>query len=369
MKSCLKIVIAAVSVISSILTVLVFLGLVFSRDENIDTLLKSLPETERAALDAVCREAGIAPGQLRPLGITTDDLLRDARNARSLVIRDGHVRVLCLRDTSITRLPDIRAFTELESLWLETGRLNAWPELASLHKLTEIQLNGQPLGPPPSRCLPPQLKKLGLSGTKVGCIDTLTAFPLDEVDLSRTPIDRLPVAVPEAGQWRLNLDETPITRPPGYRTDFPSGTIVSGPALAGGKIDGMAGHRNVEVRITGSELKAVTTLVLPTNTTLYHSSGPVEVECRVARGRMRVWLQEPEDLFDGPWFKAGKIEGHRFAHRNGWLTTEVRSGTPATARGTLGVQGTPPGFSFFLTLEPIGEVPVGGIELLVRSVP
>lgn len=369
MKSCLKIIIIFVCAIGVTLAALVVLGLFSGGNEDIDTLLKSLPDSERAALDAVCREAGIEAKQLRPLGVTTNEILRDDRNARSLVIRDGHILVLCLRDTSFTKLPDLGALTALEALWLENGNLSEWPDLTSLANLEEVQFDDQPLGSPPTNCLPRQLKKLGLAGTMIIDIGPLTSLALDEVNLSRTPIGKLPDLVPETGRWLLNLDDTAITRPPGYRAAFPTGMIQSGPALTGGVITGMATHRNVDVRITGAELKSVTTLVLPTNTQLYHSSGPVEIECRIAEGAMRVWLQEPEDLFDGPWFTAGKVKGRGIAHRMGWLTTEVSAGTATTARGALGVQGAPPRFSFCLTLEPIGDTPVSGIELRIRSVP
>lgn len=370
MKSgCFKIFVGIIFVISAIVGGLYFIALRAGPEPGIDALLKTLPAGELAALEAVCNAGGIERKQLRPLGVTNDALLRDERNARSIVIRDGHVRVLCLRDFKAATLPDINALTELEALWLERGQLASWPALASLTKLTDLQLNDQPLDAPASNHLPLSLKRLGLAGTKVTGIDTLTNLALDEVNLACTPIQALPPTVPTAGRWSLNLDDTAVTHPPGYQTQLPAGTTVSGPTLPGGKIAGMAGHKRVDVTITGGEIKGRATLALPTNTTLYHTSGPVEVECRVASGTLRVWLQEPEGLFDGPWFIAGKIAGFGLAHVNGYLATDFAASGSTKARGTLIVQGTPPHFSFVIVVEPVGDAPVTGIDLQIRTAP
>lgn len=369
MKGCFKIVVIVVSIISAVLTGLVFIGMLMEPEADIGTLLKKLPERERATLEALCADEGIKPADLRPLGISNDSLLRDERNARSVIIRDGHVRVLCLRGCKVKELHDLSSLTELEALWADNGALTTWPELASLKELTDVQLNGQPLGSPASNYLPTTLKRLGLARTKVSSIDTLMDFAIDEVDLSSTPIAKLPDRVPAKGQWQLKLDDTAILKPAGYQTQLPARTIVSGPTLPGGKIEGMAGHKTVNVRITGSELKGPARLTLPTNTTLYHTSGPIEVTGTVASGALRVWLQEPDGFFDGPWFKAGKIQGFGLAHRAGYTTTEIKSGTPGAARGTLFVDGTPPHFSFAVLLEPVGEAPVTGIDLQLRTTP
>lgn len=368
-RGCFKFFIGTLCVISVSLAGLYIIARLAGPEESIDSLLKKLPEPELAALQAVCAEEGIDPKQLRPLGIANDSLLRDDRNARSIVIRDGHVRVLCLRNLKTNELHDVSSLTELEVLWLEHGKLTTWPELASLTKLTDLQLNGQPLDSPGSNYLPVSLKRLGLAGTKVTSIEWLKELPLDEMNLAYTPITSLPADIPAKGSWVLNLDDTVITRPPGYHTQLPAGTNASGPTLPGGKIEGMAGHKTVDVHVTGTELKGRTTLTLPTNTTLYHTSGPVEVTGSVASGTVRVWLQEPEGLFDGPWFKAGKVVGFGMARANGFVATEITVGGNAKARGSLIVQGAAPRFAFVIQLEPVGNAPVTGIDLLIRTAP
>ncbi|MBL8300653.1 MAG: hypothetical protein JNN30_20125 [Rhodanobacteraceae bacterium] len=365
----LKFCIGIVGTFSVLLIGFVFLALLSGKRDEIEDLLKTLPERELATLEAICKAEGMEAKQLRPLGITTDALLRDSRNARVVVIRDGHVRSLSLRGTKTPELHDLSALTELETLWLEKGRLTTWPKLDKLTKLRDVQLNDQPLDSPAPNYLPTSLGRLGLAGTKVTSIDALTGFAFDEVDLSRTPIAKLPDHVPVKGAWRLTLDDTLITKPVGYELALPPGVTVSGPTLTDGKIEGMASHKRVDVTITGSALRTRATIALPTNSSAHPTSGPVEIECSVASGAMRVWLQEPEGMFQGEWFTRGRIKGFGFARATGYFSTEISADRPGKALGTLIVQGAPPRFSFAVVVEPIGDAPVTGIQMHVRTAP
>ncbi|MBX7209462.1 MAG: hypothetical protein K1X78_14190 [Verrucomicrobiaceae bacterium] len=366
-KSCLTLIGIAAAVALLGIGILVFLAWRAGPEKSIQEWLATLPAAERAALDAVCTAAGVEAAQLRPLGMLTDGLMRDARNAKSVVIRDGHVRALCLANSAFASAPDLSRLTEIELLWLENGNLTEWPVVSSLTRLRELQLGGQKLGTPTANTLPASLKKLGLARSNVSSIDPLISLALDEVDLSHTPVAVLPAAVPEKGGWQMDLDDTAITNPPGYRRQAPQQASLSGPTLPGGRIEGMASNGAVDVKVTGASLEKLMTVVLPTNTTTYHSSGPVEVECRIGSGRMRVWLWEPDGLFKGPWFERGKIRGFGPTHVNGFMTADVAAGQPAAARGVLIVQGTPPHHSFCLMLEPLEGGKVTDVTLRIGS--
>jgi Leucine Rich repeats (2 copies) len=193
MKQTLLIPLLAFTIVTGILgSMIIHMALqsrpVLATHELIDTL----PQSERLALATVCAAAEIDPASLRSLPVVLPNLFRAHSNARSIVIRDGHVRALCLANSRFMTAPDFSAFTEIESLWLESCGLTEWPALANLTCLIHLEVNDQPLPSIPQNVLPPNLQVLGLSRTKVSDISWLAHLSaLRELDLTYSPITNM----------------------------------------------------------------------------------------------------------------------------------------------------------------------------------
>jgi hypothetical protein len=369
------------------LSVFVALGLLFlaSRSQplpGIAETLASLPEAERAALRAACGLAGIDPHALRVIGGGSEYLFTDERNRASLYVREGRVRALCLRGARFSAVPDFKALSALEALWLQDGELPGWPDLGSLSALAELRLDGQPLGDPVSG-LPAGLEVLGLSRTRVTALAPLAALSklrsldladtavtdfspllplqLETLDVARTKVAAVPAQVPRSGAWQVDLTGAPVLSPPGFSWEGPGGWSFTGTALGREtRSGGPVRASGFEINGTGSEVPALRPVALPTDHRGSRSVGPVVVEASIETGRARIWMDEPPGLFASAWFTQGHVKGFGFVRRSGHVFADLDPGQTVKLRGSLMLTGPIEHDDFHFLVQPLdGTRPTG----------
>jgi hypothetical protein len=357
-----------------------------------DQTLDSLPPAERAALDAICAAAGTEPQKLRDVGFAAN--FRDDRNRMAIAIRNGHVHTLALSKAVFAQPPDFSKLTALESLWLEDGLLQSWPDLSPLTRLKGLHLNGQPLGTPDANRLPKQIENLDLartrvadlsflagffslrtldvSGTRVQSIEPILGLELAEVNLANSPIDTLPPQLPARGYWELNLDGTPLTQIPNFWRKMPAYRFSSSTPTAGDSYTGTAQTGNVDVKGSIVKLIDARPVHLPGHELIGHElieadSGPVTLTASIGGGKVRVWLRETSGLFAEPWFRAGKVKGWSSLRPMGSVSMDVEPGKPETLRGELWGVGTYRQDPYFFVVQPLNNGQASGFSFEVRT--
>ncbi len=370
---------------------LVFLSACNSQPKP-DQTLAALPETERAALEAICKAAGTEPAKLRDVGFVAD--FRDERNRQAIAIRNGHVHTLGLAKTTFTQPPDFSAFTGLEALWLEEGALQSWPDLSKLSHLKSLHLNGQPLGTPPPNLLPRQLetldlartniadlaflagffnlRKLDVSGTKVDSIDPIMGLELNEINLSKTPIRSLPPRLPANGAWELDLSETALTQIPNFAKHPPGYKYSPSTPTKGDTYTGVAKVGNVNVDGNIAQLIDARPVHLPGNELVGNElaeadSGLVTIEATVTSGKVRVWLREPPGFLAEPWFPAGKVKGWGRLRPMGAVSMDVEPGKWNQLRGELWGVGTDSSNPYYFIAQPLDGGAAADLKFKVRT--
>ncbi len=357
-----------------------------------DALLPTLVPQERAALDALCRQAGIDPQQLHMIGGWYAGIFDHAANRRAAWIDQGRVRALRISGWPLAEPPDLRAFGALERLWLDAGRLERWPDLTAQAALVEIQLRDQPALAAIPAALPPRLEILGLAGTRtadlgplaqatalrqldlartqVADFSPLVDLGLDRVDLSGSQVAAMPQRLPSQGAWSVNLDDTPVLNPAGFDWKGPGGYSFVGVAMGEETRQGSIGSGRVDVRGTGARIDKVVPVSLPT---VNDQGGvyDVTIEGRIQRGRLRIWLQRPLGFFTArsPWFGEVDIDGFGFAPRMGYVHVDLEPGRSAQLTGQLWLPGPVEHHDLQFIVQPLGSAPAEGFEFHVRKAP
>jgi len=317
--------------------------------------LATLPDYERVALKKVCSLAGIEDEALRNIGTFEGDIFSRDVNRHSVVIHEGHVIGLCLRNVDFNETPDCSALTRLEVLNLSSNRLTRWPHLETLSVLKRLDLSHQPLANPSADALPPnltalklantritdteplaslrRLEELDLSGTPVTDFTPLLGQGLDSLNLANTKIAELPEAVPAKGKWKLNLDGTPLLNPPGYAATWPFDGLIVSTTTHQDSTQGVISKEKVDVVGTADPSNKTRMIYMPRCVDPEVPIVQIEVTC--SGGRARVWLEEPEHYFASRWIEQGKVEGFGMFRGRGYVSEELSPPHPVKLRGRL----------------------------------
>jgi hypothetical protein len=338
-----------------LVAVLIFLAAMSKPLPSTEEAIATLPESERAALARLCELAGIAPKDLRNINGHDDRLFEFPQNKHAVYIRGGHVVGLFLRDTPLSGVPDLSALSGLEVVRLPGCGLDAWPRLSGITTLRQVDLSNQPLGNAAPSDLPAGLQRLHIagtqttdlsplaaaasleeldaSGTPVTSFDSLTRLKLDLLNLANTRVNVLPPAVPKSGEWKVNLDGTPVLYRPGYSASWPFDgwitTTPDGTNPPGGQI----GSDRVEVSGTNAPVKKPRLVTMPRCTDPRVPPVWLEVSCQ--SGKVRVWMEEPPDYFTSPWMQEHKIDGFGAWRQRGFVSAVAEPGKPGKVYGRM----------------------------------
>jgi hypothetical protein len=399
---CLVVVVLAVFLVIG----LIFLALRSSPAPTTAEALASLPEKEFAALTALCKAAGLEATSLRNIWTYESDLFDHPDNTRSMVVRDNHVKALCLRGVTFTTHPQFDGFPELKALDLSGSSLHQWPDLSSLSTLAHLTLTGVPLPEADANLLPRnlqvleaektnitsvapfanllELKTINLAGTRVQSFDSLMGLKLDTLNLSNTRITNLPPEVPKEGGWEVNLDGTPVRNPPGYSIKWPLDSWVKNQSAKDDVVQGIIAKSQVEVRGSVEKIEETRGIRLVQGTDPNAPIIILEATCR--SGRARIWLVEPTDFFPSPWMIQRKVVGFGTLRRPGYVSCELSPESPARLRGNLSLTtesriydmpagqrsealAPPPWCHYSFYIEPLGGAAVTGLQFTILSTP
>lgn len=316
--------------------------------------LTTLSAAERDALATATRAAGTTPEALRLVYDARGPLFDNAVNAHAVVIEGGHVIGLSLQSNDWNAVPDFSTLTSLRSLHLAGSGLPGWPRFDGLHELQFLDLSGQPLGAStPTLPLSLQtlrlarsavgdlaplaglsgLRSLDLSATRVKSIEAIVGLALDSLRLVDTPIEQLPQTLPTRGAWKLDLDGTRLVQPSGYVEQWPFNGMVQTSRVQGDRAHGRVARAGMDVQGVIAEQSETRGHDLPE--TMDSDVGTVVVRLSLEQGHVRVWLEEPPELFSSPWFREGKVKGFGAMRRRGYVFADLKAGQTFELRGGL----------------------------------
>jgi hypothetical protein len=302
--------------------------------------LESLPVTERAALGALLKDAGIPESALRPVGRLGLD-----KNPLAIVISKGHITGLRISGTPLASMKAVAGLPELAALWLPDNKLTEITGLEATGKLTELALSRNQITTITGLAGAAALESLALDGN---ALTSVVGFPalaeLRSVELSGNRLTSLAGLDVLPKLWTIRAVNNPLSdveaaRPvrtrggnievPGALMGIalgvnqlrPAGESASAFALKLPKTTGNTeAVETPELRNTQrvfeypGRLRKLTGasyvfLVEGTNVTI----DPVTIEMSVKRGRVRVYLGD----------------------RGGYRYVEATPDTPARLVGTL----------------------------------
>lgn len=338
--------------------------------------LAALPAAERALLEEVARAAGMKVEDLRDVGVGAD--CRDERNHKAVAVDQGHVRLLSLQGVKLATLPAFSAWTGLEKLSLRGCALTTTPDLSGCTALQEVNLSQNQIASLTAATLPPAVKKLDLSENplsdlaplsglkqvqeiavrkaKVAEFTALLDLELPLLDLRDNPVTQLPERFPRWPHFRVDLEGCPVFTPPGYlrkwsfkikQSGVPGGVVTRQGILQLGAVD-LSGTWKVVPALASVELPA-------TKQASDSHVGAVDVEVKVATGKLRVYLNQDRET-RGPWFQKGFVKGtDGFFQNVAKLYADAEPGKPARLHGQLEHFN---GGNFYFYVEPLPGEPV-----------
>ena len=331
--------------------------------------LATLPDTERSALTQICQLAKVEPTSLRHIASYEGDIFNHELNHRSLVVRDGHLVALCLRSATFSAVPQFSGLSALEALDLRSSGLTQWPDISGLAALKQIDLSRQPLPTPEAKHLPPSatrfnlsqtqvadtaplatlthLHTLDLSSTPVTTFAPLIVLKLESLRLTRSQVSTLPDQLPSAGNWEVDLDETPVLNPPGYSKTWPFDGWITTTTNDGDNVSGTISEAKVDITGTAAPTAKPRAVKLPRCTD--PKVKPITLQATCTEGKARLWLEEPFGYFSSPWFTQSKVKGFGTFRKRGYLSTTLSPGQSASLQGSL----------FLTTHDRLYEMPPG----------
>lgn len=308
--------------------------------------LEQIPADEREALGELCQSAELEVDDLRHIASYSGGIFNYPANTYSFVVQDGHVVACCIRERIFSVRPDLVRLPALIALNLKGSTIPDWPitnDAAKVETLNlgsckvtqateprfpesviDLDLSNGPIVELNSLSQLKALRKLNLSDTKVQDIEPLMSLSLDELTLVGTRITALPSSVPKSGEWMLDLRNTPITTPAGYRPAWPFPTMVSTAPSNDVTFHGVPSRKEMSVDALIPAANSLHAYDLPRCTDA--NIGEVKLTASCSKGKVRIWLEEPSSLFSGPWFDAGKVKSYGAMRARGYVSALV---TPA----------------------------------------
>lgn len=367
------IILAIVGGLLGLCVILVLVLLYFGRPlPSIREGLATLPAEERRALESLCRAAGQEPMALRLIGGWTDSLMSSEDNRLSLGWQDGRIRGIRLAGQKLTTVPDLSGLAELEVLWLDGNQVASADlsglsglhkislshnriaslarlrlpaslrrldlseneitdigPLASLGSLTELDLSANRLADLSPLASLSALTILRLSANQVTAFDALLSLPFEKVDLRNNRVEAFPQALPKFPLFKANLDGNPVLNPPGYlRTRSYTIEGWTGDALK----QRLVRSDPLEVSGTWQRLSVLRNVEIDGLKSRY-SVARVRLEAAVKKGRLRLYLEEPDHFWSSPWIAKGLVEGFGLMRQLAWVYADADPAHPARLLG------------------------------------
>ena len=176
------------------------------------------------------------------------------------------------------------------------------------------------------------LKQLDLSGTPVTRFDGITSLALDTLKLVRSKLNELPPALPREGDWALELDDTAIGKPVNFAPDRPfKSSWISHDSNVPAR--GEVSEHRIEAE---GEIGAINDVRLyPLPKTTFSKASTIKLTAHLGSGRVRLWLEEPPELFSSPWFTEGKVKGFGRFRRSGYVWADLAAGGEISFKGVM----------------------------------
>ena len=175
-------------------------------------------------------------------------------------------------------------------------------------------------------------------------------------------VEHLPARLPKSENFRVDLQDCPVSTPPGYLTHW-SFKIKESGAVGGAQTQqGLVNTGKWEVTGTWKEVPHLTTVALATPSDMGSGPGAVNLEVGIEEGRLRIYLIAPGEV-RGPWFEKGYVKGAGgFIHALAMLYADAAPGKPARLRGNLERVASQP---FYFHIEPLEGAAVRGMSYRV----
>lgn len=312
---------------------------------TIEEGIASLDPKEKESLEAICQNAGIRVTDLRPVAMPTTSHLTADVNRLAVEFKDKQITGLSLTKVTFQNKVDFSTLPHLKVLWLRESSGSEVPDVSRLENLEELDMSGSRL-PMEQLSLPSSIVRLNLSRTEVSnCkfaanmtnlreldlsytsidnIELLVALSLEQLNASHTKIASLPTSVPSNGSWAVNLNETPFTNPPGYSRQGPGSYSFTGSDHDLSLCEGELSESDVDLQ--GGRLEITKLAPVFLKTTTIAKIPTVAMEVQVDAGEAKIWMREPRNYFKSPWIDKGKIEGFGLLRQPGWVSGTVKPG-------------------------------------------
>lgn len=119
------------------------------------------------------------------------------------------------------------------------------------------------------------------------------------------------------------FDDTAIGKPVNFAPDWPfKSSWISHDSNAPAR--GEVSEHRIEAE---GEIRAINDVRLyPLPKTTFSKASTIKLTAHLGSGRVRLWLEEPPELFSSPWFTEGKVKGFGRFRRSGYVRADLAAG-------------------------------------------
>ena len=304
------------------LVVVLVIGVVFLACRKPKTLqeeLAGLVPSERAALEGICKDAGITVEQLRSVG-----RLGLPKNLLSVVFAEGHVVGLRISGTALSQMQQVAGLPELASLWLPDNKLQELAGLENAKKLSELVLSQNQLRKLTGLAGATALTELAAARNALVDLQGLsTLVNLETLEVTGNQLKTLDELATLPKLWTVRAKENPLTSAEGVRPVRTRGGSLELPEAVGAVASGVNAPRPADESPStfveklpelSKKFDGLETFNAPSTGQVFEYSGrlkvlnaaaffnlvegknsssdPVTVELQVQSGKVRVYLAD-----------------------------------------------------------------------------